>query len=302
MADAGTRAADKRMRDLDKRLSSLYSTAYTEVVKEEKEWIKKLAELPDDTPIEKKLAYARQVQRQSDMLNRIASEIARTGEFAANMIEGEMSNIYRLNYDFSSWTVNKQVGVKLSWTQYDRNQIMVLMRDGQSPFSKIAYKNLGNDRIIVQRLGNQLAIATIKGESQDQIIKRIKNVTGQSLSQARRVAQTERTRVQSQGRNTGIKEAQEMGVEMEKEWRARMIRTRETHQEMHGEVVLADESFSNGLEYPGDPNGEAAEVINCHCYERPRVVSVSPALLKHRERFKDTSFDDYLREVDYDWF
>ena len=31
-------------------------------------------------------------------------------------------------------------------------------------------------------------------------------------------------------------------------------------------AIPMDEDFSNGLSYPGDPDGEAGEVINCRCY------------------------------------
>lgn len=40
---------------------------------------------------------------------------------------------------------------------------------------------------------------------------------------------------------------------------------REWHEDMDGEVVAVDEPFSNGLMYPGDPAGDAEEVINCGC-------------------------------------
>ena len=40
---------------------------------------------------------------------------------------------------------------------------------------------------------------------------------------------------------------------------------RDSHREMDGEVVPVDERFSNGLMFPGDPDGPAEEVINCRC-------------------------------------
>lgn len=32
-----------------------------------------------------------------------------------------------------------------------------------------------------------------------------------------------------------------------------------------GEIREIDEKFSNGLMFPGDPSGGAAEVVNCRC-------------------------------------
>ena len=42
-------------------------------------------------------------------------------------------------------------------------------------------------------------------------------------------------------------------------------RVRESHLDMDGETVRINELFSNGLEYPGDPNGDPMETIMCRC-------------------------------------
>jgi hypothetical protein len=41
--------------------------------------------------------------------------------------------------------------------------------------------------------------------------------------------------------------------------------TRESHAAVDGQIREVDKPFSNGLMYPGDPAGSAAEVINCRC-------------------------------------
>ncbi len=42
-------------------------------------------------------------------------------------------------------------------------------------------------------------------------------------------------------------------------------KTRPSHQRVDGEIREIDERFSNGLMFPGDPEGSAGEVINCRC-------------------------------------
>lgn len=42
-------------------------------------------------------------------------------------------------------------------------------------------------------------------------------------------------------------------------------KVRDSHQDVDGEVVDADEDFSNGLAYPREKGGEPEEVINCRC-------------------------------------
>jgi hypothetical protein len=42
-------------------------------------------------------------------------------------------------------------------------------------------------------------------------------------------------------------------------------RTRPSHAELDGVTIPIDEVFDNGCAFPGDPDGEADEVINCRC-------------------------------------
>lgn len=56
-----------------------------------------------------------------------------------------------------------------------------------------------------------------------------------------------------------------------KEWLSIMDgRERESHHNINGEIVNQDEKFSNGLEFPGDQNGPAEEVIQCRCQLLPK--------------------------------
>ena len=143
-------------------------------------------------------------------------------------------------------------------------------------FSRIAYRNLGNDRLIVERLNRELETWIRSKKGVDDLIDRIRSVTGMSYNQAKRVAQTERTRVQGQARYEAIKELNRtMGHRRKyrKEWIARADdKTRDTHEELSGTVQYADRYFVTStcarLMYPGDPNAPAEEIINCRCYIR----------------------------------
>ncbi len=65
--------------------------------------------------------------------------------------------------------------------------------------------------------------------------------------------------------------AKQTGLELEKEWVATADdRTRDTHAEVDGQRVPIDEPYFVGgseLMFPGDPNGEPGEVIQCRCTE-----------------------------------
>jgi len=62
--------------------------------------------------------------------------------------------------------------------------------------------------------------------------------------------------------------ASQSGVLLFKEWVSSMdARTRDAHVAMNGETVPMDEPYSNGLMAPGDPEGDADQVVNCRCNE-----------------------------------
>lgn len=144
------------------------------------------------------------------------------------------------------------------------------------PFSRIAYQNMGNEKPIVERLNREMETWIKSKKSVDDLIDRIRSVTGMSYTQARTVARTERTRVQGQARYEAIKELNRTLVgkrRYRKEWIARRDdKTRDTHAELSGTVQYADRYFvtSSGakLMYPGDPHAPAKEIINCRCYIR----------------------------------
>lgn len=80
------------------------------------------------------------------------------------------------------------------------------------------------------------------------------------------IARTETHGAANAGADAG---ARETGLQMRKEWvSAEDERTRPDHREADGQVIDMDAKFDVGsdrLEYPGDPAGSAAQVINCRC-------------------------------------
>ena len=42
-------------------------------------------------------------------------------------------------------------------------------------------------------------------------------------------------------------------------------KTRPSHSRLDGDAIPMKSKFKNGLRYPGDPQGEAKEVVRCRC-------------------------------------
>jgi SPP1 gp7 family putative phage head morphogenesis protein len=87
-----------------------------------------------------------------------------------------------------------------------------------------------------------------------------------SASSAARIARTEAHTAAAVGSDQA---ARSTGLEMVKEWAAAEdSRTRPSHNEADGQEVAMDDAFNVGgaaLQFPGDPNAPAREIVNCRC-------------------------------------
>lgn len=104
------------------------------------------------------------------------------------------------------------------------------------------------------------------------IARNIKGVSGAPLSRAKTIARTEGHRIQQTSSRDAQYAAKKKGCDVVKQWDAALDgRTRDSHRMVDGEIKELDEEFSNGLMFPGDPSGGAAEVVNCRCTANTRA-------------------------------
>lgn len=270
------------------RVGSIYADALRTATKKRAAFLRKIEAIDEgrikppqyyidtDQVYKWRRGFVRELIRQENVIEGIMEELNRAGVQAADEIQNMMPEYYAINREEAVELLSdgmNSAGLDGSFRQQTRRQIETILTDLQPPFSRLAYQNLGRNPAIRRRLEHELSQATILGESQEKLIKRIMAVTGQAQWQAKRVAQTERTRVQSQARWDAGNEAMALGVRVINEWSARMINTRDTHAELDGKVALQGEYFPGSpLRFPGDPSAPAEEVINCHCVMIPDVL------------------------------
>jgi HK97 family phage portal protein len=120
-----------------------------------------------------------------------------------------------------------------------------------------------------EKLQKTLSEGIESGEGIPALKNRVLSVMGEAkTSRAEKIARTETHNSVGKGTQETYSEA---GVK-KKEWLTSMDgRERESHAAINGEVVEIDESFSNGLSFPGDPSGSAEEVVNCRCTILPAI-------------------------------
>ena len=156
------------------------------------------------------------------------------------------------------------------------------LADAESPFTKLSLDNLGNETIIRRRLEVELEKHFRAKESTQGLVDRIQKVMGDSLTRAKTIAQTERTRALNGARVS--KAITKYLAEYDKavqghrkrpalpvfQWvnPLRAKEPRHMHVAISGSKRPVGEEFLPGLRYPGDPGAPASQTVNCHCYVR----------------------------------
>ena len=286
--DKALRASDELEKALQKRIESVYGDALKQAVKSCERFLRKIRDVDEgkikppayyDTPekvLKWRRGFTRELLRRENVVKNIEKAIQQAGVEVEPVMRETIANVYHVNRLYTAELVNQQAGVNLSYSVPTTAQAEIILKDSQPPMSKIAYQNLREAPAMMRRLQNEMTQAVMLGEDQKKLIHRIRNVMGNSAYCAKRIAQTERNRVQSQARSDTIREAAEAGVVMHKRWSTRMVNSRDSHVALNGVEIPEGEKFhtiwGNALAYPGDPDAPAREVINCRCILVPVVL------------------------------
>lgn len=259
---------DARLKELEKQIKSVYTKAYQDLKAEASSVLAKI-ELNPDMPLSQKMA----LMAKYDRLNTLSTQMAKTAyeanSTAQKMINDEMVNIYKLNYNESA--------EKLGFALTDNIAVKKILKQEENPFNMIS--SLRDKEGIRNQMKGELMQGLLRGESINKIARRFKNVSEKSLKDSIRIARTETTRVQNSAKMDVGKEGQRLGFNMWKRWVTTVgdylpngkPRTREDHLAMNGVEVSQDEPFvlpdGSKMMFPGDISMGAPpeQVINCRC-------------------------------------
>lgn len=136
-----------------------------------------------------------------------------------------------------------------------------------SKISQGLYTRLGEDvAVLKKKITAQVSRGIATGMSFAQVAQQLAAYSNIGFNNAVRIARTEGHRIQVQSGMDACYKAKEKGADVVKQWDSTLdAKTRSSHVRVDGEVKELDEKFSNGLMFPGDPSGGAAEVVNCRC-------------------------------------
>ena len=129
------------------------------------------------------------------------------------------------------------------------------------------YTELGHDITdLKKKITGEISRGLSSGQMYSEISRNVASWARIPKNRAKTITRTEGHRILCKATADAQHKAKEKGADVVKQWDSTLDgATRDSHRAVDGEIAELEDTFSNGLEYPGDPKGKAEEVINCRC-------------------------------------
>lgn len=281
------------MSDLNKRLKTIYSRANRELTEKVNSFFrafedadKKHRALVEEGKLSEKEYQKWRIntlmtgERYKQMQKDVADTLLNVNKVAASYINAEMPGVYASNFN----RVGKDVSKQVPGYSFDLVSAQTVRKLASEDKTLLPYKYVDgrkDERWNTKKVNGEILQGIIQGESIPKIAKRLGNVTKMNKESAIRNARTAITGAQNSGRFDGMKQLEDDGVILKKEWVAAVdSHTREAHLELNGQQVDIDEPFvvdGKEIMFPGDPDCPYPELVyNCRCTMRTVVVGFKP--------------------------
>ena len=237
-------------------------------------------------------------KRYTQMRDTLAADLTKTDEIAMKMVGNKMIDVYALNMNYGTYSIEHDSKIDTSFTLYNHAAVERLIKTNPAILPIPKPNKMEDYKWNKQHLQSALTQGILQGESIDKIAQRFQRVSGMDERGAIRNARTAVTGAQNGGRFDAMERAKEEGVGLKKVWMATLDdRVRDSHAILDGEERELDEEFSNGLLYPGDAEGEPSEVYNCRCrmvhqYDKYKT-DWSNMDLRNDEKLGDMSYEEW---------
>lgn len=202
--------------------------------------------------------------------NQILDTIYHANSAAAGIINDHVRGVFVANGNFMAYAIEKGVNANFGFGLYDERTVARLLEEDRKllPEWKIDEPKdyVWNNR----KVNRQITQGIIQGESLDVISKRLStSLVAQNENSMKTFARTAMTGAQNAGRVIRLRDAQALGIQVNKEWMCTLDgRTRDAHRYFDRMSVPIDKPFKyDGMSimYPGDPTADASLVYNCRC-------------------------------------
>jgi hypothetical protein len=283
MADKVHILTDEKLEEMEKRISAIYSEAQKDIQKKADEYFDKFKkadekkrELVNQGKLteeeyqkwrKNKIMYGK---RFTAMKEDIAKKLLNVNQIATAYINGQIPDIYALNYNALANSVDDMGGYAFNLIDPDTVRNLAT-----TDTSLLPYRELDHAKDIpwnMKSINSEVLQGVLQGDSMEEIAKRIATVQKMNAAAAIRAARTIVTGAENKGRLDSYKGAEADGVILQKEWLSsdQPGRTRKWHlpEAFDSLVVDINKPFHNSvgdIMFPGDPSADGANVYNCRC-------------------------------------
>lgn len=285
MADYMQRYSDRQVEQLERRIGRVYAQAAREVQRKFDDFKRQHEAI--DRQMQADLAAGKITEQ--DYRNWLRNQVftgdrwrARQAEItriyqnadseARRMVGETDKDIFAEAANRQAYETERDVLGAVSFDLYDRSTVDRLVRDNPQMLPEWKINEPKDYKWNYQRVNNAVTQGIVQGESVYDIGKRLtRELSASNASHMDMFARTAVTGAQNAGRVERMKEADErFGLKSKKMWvTAHDGRVRDTHDELDGQTVDYDDTFtlSDGrtISYPGDPTADADLVYNCRC-------------------------------------
>ena len=277
MADTYT---NKTEEDLQRRIESIYREAEDDIEKKMDSFVSKYkakesiytekvksGEISQNDFDAWKAGQVFQGKQWAAKRKQIQKIIANSNQVAVGMINKTTPPVFAGGANFMAYSMENGAGVNFGFVLCDMQTVERLIKDDPKILPEWKIDEPKDYAWNERKLNNAITQGVIQGEKLDQISKRVaQSLSTQNGNTMKTFARTAMTGAQNAGAMYSMREAVDLGIDVEKEWMATFdSHTRDSHADIDGETVPIDEEFSNECMYPGDPGGPPAEVYNCRC-------------------------------------
>ena len=318
-ADAGRVIVDEQLEKLEARLTSIYGQAskemqsdlnsFMERYKDQDEAQKAKVENGEITQKQYEDWKNRQIFRSNAMqakIDDLAQRMVHADEQAMAMVNDQLPETYATSYNFGGYkgeTYANEAG--FDYTQFtiiNQDAVKTLMKDNPDLIPWKPDVDVPEDKKWNrQKVQEAVLQGIVKGDSMDDVAKRLLPIVNMDKNAAIRTARTAVNGIENKGRKDATERVKEAGIPMVERWSCTHDdRTRDTHILLDGTEPNNEGKFGEGIlstliEYPGDPAGDPEEVYNCRC----GLVSTIAGI----DHTKDKDLYAQMMEKDYfeDW-
>ena len=305
--DAGQRYTDRRIADLEESLSDMYRRAFREVSEKADDFLEEFQE--EDIEYRKLVDEGKRTEKQyrrwrrdkvitdrrySSLLNRLSNDLLNADKTAQALIGGYLPDTYAEAFNFGVYYVEEAATIETAFSLYDRDTVYNLILNDPDLLPEPSVNVAKDKKWNRQHVNSAITQGLLQGDPIDRVAQRLISVTTMDRNAAVRSARTAMTAAENKGRINSYERAQNLGIGLKKEWVAALDRrTRASHRALDGEKVDVDKKFSNGLMYPGDPNGRPEEVYNCRCTLIAALDEYPSEEVKRASRLDGMSYSEW---------